>query len=593
MKIQKIKINGFGKLQNKEIEFDEKINLIQGENESGKSTLLKFILAMFYGTSRNKNGKFIADYERYKPWNTEEYSGKIEYKLDNGEEYEVFREFKRKSPKIYNDQKEDITKKYGVDKSKESTFFLEQTGIGEENFFATSAVEQTEIKLTENMKNSIIQKLSNIAVTGNESISYKKTIETLNKKQMEEIGTYRSNGRPINIVNDEIKKLETEREKLKVYEEKRNNINENKSQLEGNLAEDTDILELLRKQKTELEKQELKKTKLKYIESQIDNNYNTSKTKPKRQVLYSIAVILMILIAIMTFLTKNPIVLTAIIIPIIIIAFGVINKASEPEKKTTNKQPINEKEEEYKKEKIEFQNEKNKKEQEIINEFKNKIDEDIIKEILSLKYEKVVEYISEKEREIADYKIGKKEVEIQNEAIEENLERLIEIEEKLTSLKNDRIELNKLNKIYEIVKEEITNSYEEIRKNITPDFLKEFKNILAQVTNNKYTNAYLDQDNQIMIEIENGKYIGIDHLSTGTIDLIYLSLRISAIQEMTNEKMPILLDESFAYYDEPRLENIIRYITQNYENQVFILTCSNREKEIMEKNKIEYNQIIL
>ena len=47
MKIQNLKINQFGKLQDKEIQLKEHINIIYGKNESGKSTLLKFILGMF------------------------------------------------------------------------------------------------------------------------------------------------------------------------------------------------------------------------------------------------------------------------------------------------------------------------------------------------------------------------------------------------------------------------------------------------------------------------------------------------------------------------------------------------------------------
>ena len=83
MKIKNLKINGFGKLENKELEFTDGINLIVGKNEAGKSTLLKFITSMFYGVSRTKNGKTIADYERYKPWEKDQYSGKLTYELDN------------------------------------------------------------------------------------------------------------------------------------------------------------------------------------------------------------------------------------------------------------------------------------------------------------------------------------------------------------------------------------------------------------------------------------------------------------------------------------------------------------------------------
>jgi len=68
MLIKKIQINNFGKLQNKEIKLNKGINIIYGENESGKSTLLKFITSMFYGANKNKNGKVISDYDRYTPW---------------------------------------------------------------------------------------------------------------------------------------------------------------------------------------------------------------------------------------------------------------------------------------------------------------------------------------------------------------------------------------------------------------------------------------------------------------------------------------------------------------------------------------------
>ena len=59
MKIKKLKINGFGKINNTEVDFSDGINIVNGKNESGKTTLLKFITSMFYGTSRNKNGKTI------------------------------------------------------------------------------------------------------------------------------------------------------------------------------------------------------------------------------------------------------------------------------------------------------------------------------------------------------------------------------------------------------------------------------------------------------------------------------------------------------------------------------------------------------
>ena len=127
MIINKLKINGFGKLENKEIELNDKINIIKGDNESGKSTLLKFISSSLYGISRNKNGKDISDYDKYIPWNADEFSGKITYHVDNGDKYEIYNDFRKKSPQIYKN-KEDVSDKFKITKSKGSDFFIEQTG---------------------------------------------------------------------------------------------------------------------------------------------------------------------------------------------------------------------------------------------------------------------------------------------------------------------------------------------------------------------------------------------------------------------------------------------------------------------------------
>ena len=78
MKIDKIKINGFGKIKERELKFKEGINIIYGGNESGKSTILKGIQAILYGISKNKNGKNISDLERYQPWEDFAFSGKIQ-----------------------------------------------------------------------------------------------------------------------------------------------------------------------------------------------------------------------------------------------------------------------------------------------------------------------------------------------------------------------------------------------------------------------------------------------------------------------------------------------------------------------------------
>ena len=157
MNINKIKINSYGKLKNKEINLENNLNIIYGENESGKSTVLNFILNIFYGASKNKNGKEISDFEKYKPWDREEFSGKLSYELDNKNKYEIFREFNKKNPKIFNEKGEDISKQFNINKNKGNEFFYEQTQINEEMFLATSVAMQQEVKIGKSTQGILVQ----------------------------------------------------------------------------------------------------------------------------------------------------------------------------------------------------------------------------------------------------------------------------------------------------------------------------------------------------------------------------------------------------------------------------------------------------
>ena len=126
-----------------------------------------------------------------------------------------------------------------------------------------------------------------------------------------------------------------------------------------------------------------------------------------------------------------------------------------------------------------------------------------------------------------------------------------------------------------------------------PKFTKELSNNIEMISDGKYKKANFNTDTGLTIEAENGEYIECNKLSIGTIDQLYLSLRLSATKEITKETIPIILDESFAYFDNQRLENVIKYLDSNYNNQIIIFTCTNREKEILDKLNIEYNLVNL
>lgn len=623
MKIKNIKINGYGKLEDVEINLGDKINIIKGNNESGKSTLLNFISSSLYGISKNKKGKEISDFDKYKPWNTDAFSGKLEYELDNGDDYEIFRDFKKKTPEIYKNGK-DVTFDYSIDKTKGSEFFTEQTGINEEMFLNTFMSEQEEVKLNKASQTSIIQKLSNMVSTGNENISYKKTIDKINKKQLEEIGSERSSGRPINIVNDKIEDLKEEIDEISKYKDKKYELEQEKQNLSKDFEDEKYVLSLLRNVKTLKEKNSISREKIKILDNEIDgysemqNEKNKeieilkSEKKEKRKshkLIYIMIILLIVVITVISIVSNQKLLLILDgIVALIGIIFFIVDRKNKRNVRNINKkylekltkieEDINRLEDikklkfaEVTKIEEELENIEEKENEKIVNEFKDKVDEKQINDILSARYEDIVDLINQKEESLSNYKVSEKKMEIENENIVENLENLVSLEEDLDRLYEEKEELESINEIYNLVKQNLEEAYEEMKSNITPDFILEIQNIISNATNGKYKKCLVDEDG-IKIENESGSYISIDRLSIGTIDMIYLALRLSAAKSISDEKIPIILDEAFAYYDKNRMKNILRYLNNN-NNQVIIFTCTNREIKVLEEEKIEANIINL
>ena len=124
--------------------------------------------------------------------------------------------------------------------------------------------------------------------------------------------------------------------------------------------------------------------------------------------------------------------------------------------------------------------------------------------------------------------------------------------------------------------------------------MKIWKKIISVITSNKYNKIRFNEENGLMVELKNGDYIGIDNLSIGTIEQLYLSLRISMIDELSKENLPLFLDETFAYYDDERLQNVLIFLVKEaLKRQIFIFTCSKREIDMLNSLNIKYNLISL
>lgn len=617
MKINDLRINYFGKLNNKNLKLSDGINLIVGENEAGKSTMQKFISCILYGASKNKNGKEISDFDKFKPWNSEEFSGKIEYTLDNGESFEIYRDFKKKNPIIYNSQKEDISKSFTMDKTKGINFFTEQTGIDEETFYNTAITEQEGIKLSKSSQASIIQKISNLVSSGDDSISFKKTLEKINRNQNEEVGTSRTSQRPLNVVETKITRLIEQKKGLDTY---KNRIDGNSDRKER-LLEDQKKTELekefLKEMKAQLEKNKIKgaeinfnrnlereyNQKIKELNEQIsEDKYKQNYKEENHKNYYFVLALCIIIFIILMFFNPYKIINFAFLIPIFFIIYKKYNeeKTGETIQVNNDKEKIINEIEVLKKNKENQRIEAKTKEEnlnkeiniekeKLANKYKDYLSKEFIDKNLNRDYDAIVRRIDRKEDRINTIKFELQTMEATADDINRKLDDLSKIEEELQDAEEERNELLTLNNSYNIAKECLEKAYAKVKSSISPRFIKNLSDIISKISNDRYNNIVLTDDEGLKIEVQNGSYMPVSRLSVGTIDQMYISLRLSALDEISNESMPIILDEAFAYFDNERLENILKYINTNFKDtQIIIFTCSNREKDVLDKLNINY-----
>ena len=586
MKINKIKINAFGNLKNKNIEL-KKINIIYGKNESGKSTLQNFIINMLYGISKNKNGKFESDYDKYNPWSGEEYSGKIEYQLDNNKIYNVYRDFDKKNPEIYDEYSNNISNEFNIDKKLGNTFFMEQTNIDREIMTSTVASMQNETQIDKNTQNLLVQKVANLAESGEEDVSYKKAIAKLDKLLLNEVGTDKSQDRPINIAKNKLNKLNNELDEIKdiendkyLIEEKNKEYTENLNFAEKNKKIYLEIKNIIDENNSENQKIEIKEKIYKENNEKIEKikSEKIEKNNKKNKIINYFLLFLILLINILSFIfIKNKII--NIIIFLLIPIWILINLIKNKNKKIkNNKIQINT---------LEKNNDELKEE---INNLKNKLINKYGEEIEELFNNNIYDVINNNNNEINQYNLEIHKLKLDLENIEPKLEKMVNLIEEIQIEEENIKKLNEEKDVFLETKEIIENAYEEMKNNVTPKFNICLSEYIDKISGGKYNNIKINDG--IQVELINGKLIPIEKLSEGTIEQIYLALRLSVIDQISKEKLPIFLDETFAYYDDERLAATLKFIN-SVQNQTIIFTCTNREIEILEQLGIEYNLIRL
>ena len=179
--------------------------------------------------------------------------------------------------------------------------------------------------------------------------------------------------------------------------------------------------------------------------------------------------------------------------------------------------------------------------------------------------------------------------------LEKKLEHLAELKDQASALRqiiaeNDRIreEIAAIELAQETMKE-LSMS---IRDSFGLYLNKTASELISGITGGLYTSMSIDENLGAFLNTRR-KLIPLEQVSSGTADQIYLALRLAAARFIQNgtDSMPLIFDDSFVLYDDDRLRQALRWLSEAYKGQIIIFTCHRRELDILKEGEIKHHVV--
>lgn len=511
MQIKELLLRHFGKFTDKPVRFSEGINLIYGENESGKSTIHTFLKAMFFGMERKRGRAAATDtFTQYEPWdNPNYYAGTLKF-MCGDRTFCLNRQFDKyaKSASLFcEDDGEELSLEHG-------DLEVLLGGLTESDYDNTVSIGQLNAAADSSLAAQLRNYAANYYATGNSEIDLEGAIAALKERRKEIDKEEREAQREAQIKRDKIQ-LEA------------SYVLRDLQHMEG---EKEQAEALWDKAGKELERQKAK--------AAIQKENSDSGDRFSGWRVHPVETFSMIGSIILSFiLFERP--WNFLVAVVVALAEGIYvwNRLKDGRKK---KQKTDEEEDDKTEKVLEMK-------------WKlEKLNEDYREK--RIQYENLCEQ-SEEAEEIGE---DAKERERQRRAVELAMERMLYL--------SGKMQTGMSRKLNERVSE-----------------------ILSEVTNGKYMLARADENLHISL-VSEGRNIGMEQVSRGTLEQIYFALRMAAAEVLYDEELPVILDDTFAYYDDMRLEATLRWLERNRQ-QVLIFTCQKREEDVLKKNGMRFSKV--
>lgn len=524
MRIQELIIKNFGKFSDKTILLRDGVNLIYGENESGKTTLHTFIGSMLYGMERGRGRAAATDtFSRYEPWeNPNYYAGAVRF-VCGGRTFYLQRNFDKygkSASLICEDDGEELSLEDG-----DLAALLD--GMQKSLYESTVSVSQSETKTKEALSIELRNHATNFYATGDEELQLDGAFRYLKEKKRE-------------LDREEREQELARQEKRDAVENEASYVWRDLHKLHQELEEAEDKLDKA------IEEHERNQKQLEFFQKRLQEEERQEKVRQKKWRVHPGMVIALLLLLIFAIVVLEPPwnYLWAIVI-FLASSLYVWNKMKDGRRVQV------ETEQEEGEESGEEQS-------------------DLIEERLRWEVDRIREECKDKE--------------IRYENLKEQLEELNEL-----AYGSERIYKRK--EALQTAEKRLRDLSDQMQKEIGYRLNRRISEIIQELTDGRYEKLIVD-DEMKMFLLKDGRKITLDQVSKGTAEQIYFALRMASAEILYEEKLPIILDDTFAYYDDTRLARMLKWLSCQ-ERQIILFTCQKREAEALEDLGIEYHYINL
>ena len=145
--------------------------------------------------------------------------------------------------------------------------------------------------------------------------------------------------------------------------------------------------------------------------------------------------------------------------------------------------------------------------------------------------------------------------------------------------------INRLEEHYralELAQEVLYQASTSLQRRFAPRISKRAQDYFSQLTHGRYQRISLSDDLSISASAENEDTLHSSaYRSDGTVDQLYLSLRLAVAGEIT-PNAPLVLDDALVRFDDDRLKSALELLSKEAEEkQVIVFTCQGREKDLL------------